>query len=279
MTGNGQARVRVTILGCGSSGGVPRVGGAWGVCDPSEPRNRRTRCSLLVEAYQGTYSHETSTVVLIDTSPDLRAQLLAAKVTHIDAVLYTHDHADQSHGIDDVRAIVYHQRHRIPAYMDEVTSHSLINRFGYIFETPIGSHYPALLDAQIMPEPGEVLQINGAGGWIGFRVLNQNHGEMNSLGFRFGPVAYCNDCKLLPEASLAACYGLDLFIVDALRYAPHPSHAHLDQSLAWINTLKPKQAVLTNMHLDLDYKTLCETLPEGVIPAYDGLYFDLNLDQ
>ena len=279
MTGNGQARVRVTILGCGSSGGVPRVGGDWGVCDPNDPRNYRTRCSLLVEAYQGTYSHETSTVVLIDTSPDLRAQLLAAKVTHIDALLYTHDHADQSHGIDDLRAIVYHQRRRIPTFMDAATSQSLINRFGYIFETPVSSHYPALLDAQAMPEPGQVLQINGEGGSIGFQVLAQNHGDIDSLGFRFGPVAYCNDCKLLPDASLAACHGLDLFIVDALRYTPHPSHAHLDQSLAWIETLKPKQAVLTNMHLDLDYQTLCDALPDGVMPAYDGLYFDLNLEK
>jgi phosphoribosyl 1,2-cyclic phosphate phosphodiesterase len=249
------------------------------VCDPSNPRNYRTRCSLLVEAYQGTYDHEQATVVLIDTSPDLRAQLLAAKVTHIDALLYTHDHADQSHGIDDLRAIVYHQRRRIPTYMDAATSQSLINRFGYIFETPAGSHYPALLDAQTMPEPGQVLEINGAGGAIGFQVLAQNHGDIDSLGFRFGPVAYCNDCKFLPEASLAACQGLDLFLVDALRYVPHPSHAHLDQSLAWIDTLKPKQAVLTNMHLDLDYQTLCDTLPNGVIPAHDGLYFDLSLGQ
>jgi phosphoribosyl 1,2-cyclic phosphate phosphodiesterase len=277
MTGNGQARVRVTILGCGSSGGVPRVGGDWGVCDPSDPRNYRTRCSLLVEAYQGTYSHETSTVVLIDTSPDLRAQLLAAKVTHIDALLYTHDHADQCHGIDDLRAIVYHQRRRIPAFMDANTTKSLKGRFGYIFETPAGSLYPAIMDADAMPDPGQVLQINGAGGAIGFEVLAQNHGDIDSLGFRFGSVAYCNDCKHLPQASLAACHGLDLFIVDALRYTPHPSHAHLDQSLAWIDTLKPKQAVLTNMHLDLDYQTLCDTLPNGVIPAYDGLYFDLSV--
>jgi phosphoribosyl 1,2-cyclic phosphate phosphodiesterase len=279
MTENGQARIRVTILGCGSSGGVPRVGGDWGVCDPYNPLNHRTRCSLLVEAYQGTYDHEQATCILIDTSPDLRAQLLGANVTHVDALLYTHDHADQSHGIDDLRAIVYLQRRRIPTFMDTATSQSLINRFDYIFETPAGSHYPALLDAQTMPEPGQVLQINGAGGAIGFQVLAQNHGDIDSLGFRFGPVAYCNDCKFLPEASLAACQGLDLFIVDALRYVPHSSHAHLDQSRAWIDLLKPKQAVLTNMHVDLDYQTLCDTLPDQVIPAYDGLFFDLSLDQ
>jgi phosphoribosyl 1,2-cyclic phosphate phosphodiesterase len=155
MTQAAATHLRVTILGCGSSGGVPRVGGEWGACDPQDPRNYRTRCSLLVEAYQGTYSHETSTVVLIDTSPDLRTQLLRAKVSHVDALLYSHDHADQSHGIDDLRAIVYHQRKRIPTFMDEVTQYNLVRRFGYIFETPPGSHYPALLDALTMPHRGK----------------------------------------------------------------------------------------------------------------------------
>lgn len=270
-------RAKVTILGCGSSGGVPRVGGDWGACDPTDPRNYRTRCSLLVEAYQGTYSHETSTCVLVDTSPDLRTQLLAAQVSHIDALLYTHDHADQSHGIDDLRALVYLQRKRIPTYMDDVTKRQLVTRFGYIFETPPGSHYPALLDACQMPLPGQVLTIHGPGGALDVQILAQNHGDIDSLGFRFGPVAYCNDCKILPDASLAACQGVEVFIVDALRHIPHPSHAHLEQSMAWIEIVKPKQAILTNLHIDLDYAALAASLPDHIVPAVDGLVVDVAL--
>ena len=267
-------RVRVTILGCGSSGGVPRVGNEWGACDPDDPRNRRTRCSLLVERYESTYSHETSTVVLIDTSPDLREQLLAARVSHIDGLLYTHDHADQSHGIDDLRALVYNQRKRIPTWMDEATANSLLVRFGYIFKTPEGSNYPALLDYKPMPMPGKTVTIEGKGGVLDFKILQQNHGDIDSLGFRFGPVAYCNDCKILPISSLDACRGADLFIVDALRDTLHPSHANVAQALDWIDVVKPTAAILTNMHIDLDYTELSARLPTGIVPAVDGLVWD-----
>jgi phosphoribosyl 1,2-cyclic phosphate phosphodiesterase len=267
-------RIRVTVLGCGSSGGVPRVGNDWGACDPAEPRNARTRCSLLVEYYQGTYDHNQATVVLIDTSPDLRVQLNQARVTHIDGLLYTHDHADQTHGIDDLRALVYGQQKRIPTWMDEATSTSLLTRFGYIFQTPAGSNYPALLDYKTMPAPFESVTIDGAGGPISFQVLPQNHGDIDSLGFRFANVAYCNDVKILPDATLAACAGLDLFIVDALRDTLHPSHANVAQALDWIEAIKPKHAILTNMHIDLDYRALANRLPEGVEPAYDGIVWD-----
>lgn len=267
-------RVRVTILGCGSSGGVPRVGNEWGACDPNDPRNERTRCSLLVEYYQGTYSHETSTVVLIDTSPDLRFQLNKAGVSHIDGLLYTHDHADQTHGIDDLRALVYNQRKRIPTWMDAATSNSLLTRFGYIFETPKGSSYPALLDYRAMPDVGACVTIDGPGGALDFMVLAQNHGDIDSLGFRFGPVAYCNDCKFLPDQTIEACIGADFFIVDALRDTLHPSHANVAQALDWIDAIKPKHAILTNMHIDLDYVELSSRLPSGVEPAVDGLVWD-----
>lgn len=270
MTG----RVRVTILGCGSSGGVPRVGNEWGACDQNDPRNRRTRCSILVERYEGVYAHENSTVVLIDTSPDLREQLLAARVSHIDALLYTHDHADQSHGIDDLRALVYNQRKRIPTYMDDVTANSLLARFGYIFQTPKGSSYPALLEYISMPACGETVRVEGVGGALNFQVLAQNHGDIDSLGFRFGPVAYCNDCKILPESTLAACIGVDLFIVDALRDTLHPSHATVAQALEWVGIIKPTRAVLTNMHIDLDFEELSRRLPAEVAPAVDGLVWD-----
>jgi phosphoribosyl 1,2-cyclic phosphate phosphodiesterase len=253
---------------------VPRVGNDWGACDPTDPRNERTRCSLLVERYEGTYSHETSTVVLIDTSPDLRVQLNKAGVTHIDGLLYTHDHADQSHGIDDLRALVYHQRKRIPTWMDEVTARSLLLRFGYIFETPKGSSYPSLLDYLPMPLPGRSVAVSGPGGTLDFQVLAQNHGDIDSLGFRFGPVAYCNDCKLLPDATLDACRGADMFIVDALRDMPHPSHATVHQALEWIDYIQPTAAILTNMHIDLDYGALAARLPEHVVPGVDGLVWD-----
>jgi phosphoribosyl 1,2-cyclic phosphate phosphodiesterase len=267
-------RVRVTILGCGSSGGVPRIGNDWGACDPSDPRNNRTRCSLLVEYYNGNYSHETSTVVLIDTSPDLRVQLNRAGVSHIDGLLYTHDHADQTHGIDDLRALVYGQRKRIPTWMDAPTAASLLLRFGYVFETPLGSSYPALLDYLPMPTPSQVVTIDGPGGTLDFQVLAQNHGDIDSLGFRFGPVAYCNDCKLLPDQTIEACKGIDLFIVDALRDTPHPSHANVAQALDWIEAIGPRHAILTNMHIDLDYTQLSSRLPAGVEPAIDGLIWD-----
>jgi phosphoribosyl 1,2-cyclic phosphate phosphodiesterase len=267
-------RVRVTLLGCGSSGGVPRVGNEWGVCDPNDPRNNRTRCSLLAEYYQGSYHHDTSTVVLIDTSPDLRVQLNRAGVSHIDGLLYTHDHADQTHGVDDLRALVYNQRKRIPTWMDGPTSSSLLRRFGYIFETPQGSSYPALLDYRPMPAHGAYVTIDGAGGALDFQVLAQRHGDIDSLGFRFGRVAYCNDCNILPDATLKACEGTDLFIVDALRDTTHPSHANVAQALSWIETIKPKHAILTNMHIDLDYTELSARLPAGVEPAVDGLVWD-----
>jgi phosphoribosyl 1,2-cyclic phosphate phosphodiesterase len=267
-------RIRVTILGCGSSGGVPRVGNEWGACDPLDPRNERTRCSILVERYEGTYGHETSTVVLIDTSPDLRVQLNRAGVTRIDGLLYTHDHADQSHGIDDLRALVYNNRKRIPTWMDEATATSLLVRFGYIFQTPKGSSYPSLLDYTPMPEPGEYVYVHGPGGTLDFQVLAQNHGDIDSLGFRFGPVAYCNDCKTLPPQTLEACKGVDVFIVDALRHMIHPSHATVEQALEWIDEIKPRHAILTNMHTDLDYRELSAQLPAGVVPAVDGLVWD-----
>jgi phosphoribosyl 1,2-cyclic phosphate phosphodiesterase len=267
-------RVRVTILGCGSSGGVPRVGNDWGACDPNDARNNRTRCSILVEYYQGRYRHEDATVVLIDTSPDLRVQLNRAGVTHIDGLLYTHDHADQTHGIDDLRALVYGQQKRIPTWMDAPTAASLLTRFGYIFKTPAGSNYPALLDFQPMPLAGSSVAIDGPGGALDFMVLAQNHGDIDSLGFRFGPVAYCNDCKILPDQTIEACLGVDLFIVDALRDTLHPSHANVAQALDWIEAIGPKHAILTNMHIDLDYVELSSRLPKGVEPAVDGLVWD-----
>ena len=267
--------LRITILGSGSSGGVPRVGGDWGVCDPNEPKNRRTRCGLLLERWKGAAEEGEATTVLIDTPPDLREQLLAADVRRLDAVVYSHDHADQVHGIDDVRALVQRMRRRIPAYMDTPTRTTLERRFRYIFHGEGG--YPAILTLSEEITPGVPLTLDGPGGPLTLTPLLQDHGGGPSLGFRSGDFAYSNDVANLPRGTLSALDGLDLWIVDALRYTPHPTHAHVERTLGWIDELKPRRAVLTNLHIDLDYATLVRELPQGVEPAYDGWRADLAL--
>jgi phosphoribosyl 1,2-cyclic phosphate phosphodiesterase len=269
--------LRFTILGCGSSGGVPRVGGDWGLCDPNEPKNRRTRCSLLVErkAASAPWLPETTTTVLIDTSPDLREQLLAAKVKRLDAVLLTHDHADQTHGVDDLRALWQQSRRRVPIHMSAETAAVMLRRFDYVFTQPAGSLYPAIADALVDLEPGSRTIVEGPGGAIEALALDQDHGTMRTLGFRFGPAAYCNDVVELPEATLAALEGLDLWIVDALQDAPHLTHAHVEKSLGWIARLEPKRAVLTNLHVSLDYDALDARTPAHVRPAFDGLRIEV----
>jgi phosphoribosyl 1,2-cyclic phosphate phosphodiesterase len=263
------SRLRVTILGCGSSGGVPRADGDWGQCDPAEPRNRRSRCGLLVQRWRDDVDDpRAATTALIDTSPDLREQLIAAHVSHVDAILYTHDHADQTHGIDDVRALVLRMRRRARVWMDAPTRERLMRRFGYCFAGEGG--YPPILEDCGDLRHGENVVIDGPGGDIAFTPLTQDHGGTISLGFRFGAIAYSNDVVALPQRTLSRLDGLDLWIVDALRRNPHPTHAHLARSLEWIAAVRPRRAVLTNMHVDLDYQTLRRELPPGVEPAHDG---------
>ena len=270
--------LRLTILGCGSSGGVPRVGGDWGACDPSNPKNRRTRGSLLVErkAAGAPWGPETTTTVLVDTSPDMRAQLLAADVRRLDAVLLTHDHADQTHGVDDLRAFWMRQRARVPVYMDEATAAVMTHRFAYCFRQPEGSPYPAIADARVTLGPGVETVVEGPGGPITALALDQDHGFVRSLGFRFGAAAYSNDVVELPDATMAALADLDLWIVDALQDGPHMSHAHVDKTLGWIERLAPKRAVLTNMHQSLDYEALTARCPPGMQPAWDGMRIELE---
>jgi phosphoribosyl 1,2-cyclic phosphate phosphodiesterase len=263
--------LQVRILGCGSSGGVPRIGNDWGACDPSEPRNRRTRCSILLRS-QGAEGQEP-TAVLIDTSPDMREQLLAARVRRLDAVILSHEHADQCHGIDDLRAIVLINRRRMTVYMDERTAGLILPRFNYCFEGT--SAYPAILEHRNLPAPGHALVVDGPGGPMTLIPLEQDHGAAPSLGFRVGNFAYCNDVVRLPDHTLARLHGLDVLIVDALRYAAHPTHAHVAQALEWIDRLKPRRAVLTNLHVDLDYRKLLSELPAGVEPAYDGMEIEI----
>ncbi len=256
---------RLILLGTGSSGGVPRVGGDWGACDPSEPRNRRRRCCALVELGDGDGN---VTRILIDTSPDLREQLLEAGVDRLDAVVFTHDHADQTHGIDDVRALVIRHRAPIPVYADAATWQSLNKRFGYCFDGVAG--YPPILAPRSQLHPFRNVPISGPAGSIDLLPLPLEHGDIEALGFRIGDVAYCNDVNEIPRSSKDRLQGLDVLIVDALRYTPHPTHAHLERTLEWIDELKPRRAVLTNMHIDMDYATLRRELPPHVEPGYDG---------
>lgn len=258
--------LRATILGCGSSGGVPRVGGDWGVCDPSNPKNRRRRCSLLLQQGQG----DALTNVLIDTSPDMREQMLSADVDHLDAVWYTHEHADHTHGIDELRGYFLRQRKRIPVWADTTTAGMLMTRFAYCVVQAPSSDYPPILELQSIVAQRDVMA-GGSGGQISATPFYVQHGNIQALGFRIGNLAYTPDLNDIPEQSLAALSGLDVWIVDALRPKPHPSHFSLSETLGWIERLKPKHAVLTNMHVDLDYATLRAELPANVEPAFDGM--------
>ena len=263
-----------TILGCGSSGGVPRADSAWGACDPDEPRNRRSRCSLLVRR-KSEVPGAPETTLVIDTSPEFRQQTSAAGVTRLDAVLYTHDHADQTHGIDDLRAFWLRNRRLTPCYMDAATHAGLMRRFAYVFEGEGG--YPAICEAVTLPPLGEAFQIDGPSGSIPILTFDQDHGAIRSVGYRIGEVAYSSDIVGLPDEAGPALEGLEVWIVDSLRRTPHPTHAHLDMALEWIDRFKPRRAILTNMHQDLDYATLVRSLPVGVEPAYDGMRFEVMI--
>ncbi len=264
--------LQAVILGSGASSGVPRLGGPggagdWGACDSRNPKNRRRRCSLLVRRK----SPNGETVVLIDTSPDLREQLLAAGVVRLDAVFFSHEHADQLHGIDDLRAVAYLMRRRIDVYGDHGTMDRVRHRFGYCFEMPEGSDYPPILNAHAIAQPFRPMMIDGPGGPVLVSVFEQTHGRVHSLGFRFGPIGYSSDVNHLPEDAFAALEGVDIWVVDALRRAPHPTHANVATALEWIARVKPRHAVLTNLHVDLDYEALRRELPAGIEPAYDGM--------
>jgi phosphoribosyl 1,2-cyclic phosphate phosphodiesterase len=262
----------VVILGCGSSGGVPRLGGPdgrgfWGACDSSNPRNRRRRCSLLARRK----GKAGATQVLVDTSPDMREQLLDTAVSTLDGVLITHNHADQLHGLDDLRMIAINMRKRVDVWSDEASLEGILNRFAYCFVQAPGSDYPPVLNAHRIGEPLREFAIGGAGGDIPIRPFRQGHGAIHSLGFRFGPIAYSSDVHTLDDEAFEALHGVKVWIVDALRYTPHPTHSHVERSLDWIARLKPERAILTNMHVDLDYEKLKAELPPNVEPAYDGM--------
>lgn len=262
--------LEVVILGCGSSGGVPRGDGNWGVCDPHNPRNLRTRSSALFRR-MGVGG---VTNVVVDTSPEFRQQMVMAGVKHLDAVLYTHDHADQTHGIDDIRVFFIQGGQRIPVWLDQATYDSLMKRFGYVFE--FQNNYPAIAEPHLIPSHGTRWSVDGAGGAVPVVTFDQAHGNIRAVGYRIGGhngmggVVYSPDVSDLDEAAIEAVRGADLWIVDALRYHPHPTHAHLDKTLGWIADAGVKRAVLTNLHIDMDYEALNKRLPAGVEAGFDG---------
>ena len=258
--------VTFTILGCGSSAGVPRVGEGWGACDPANPKNRRRRCAALLERTNDA----GATTVLIDVGPDLREQLIDARVKKLDAILVTHPHADHTHGIDDLRPLFLIMRRRLEVHMDEPTALIVRSAFSYIFESPAGSGYPPIA-TDIRLTADRPLAVEGEGGAIAVTPFDLNHGEINALGFRIGGLAYTPDVSRIPEASRRFLEGLDVWVIDALRYRPHPSHFSVEEALREIEAMRPRRAILTNLHTDLDYDALAKRLPPNVTPAYDGM--------
>ena len=265
-------RIIATILGCGSSGGVPRIGNDWGACDPHEPRNRRRRCSLLIEGWRDGIDEPTR--ALVDTGADLREQLLDARVDRVDAVLYTHEHADHTHGIDDLRVLALHNRRRVDVFFTHECGERLREAFGYCFSTPPGSSYPPILNAHDVV-PGQVIDIGGPGGTLTIAAFDLIHGDIHALGYRIGGLAYACDLSAVPDGSTKALENLDNWIVDALRPTPHPSHLSLPETLDLIERFRPRQAILTNMHIDLDYRTTDAETPPHVTPAFDGMQIDV----
>lgn len=257
--------MRITILGCGPSGGVPLVGDVWGGCDPLNPKNRRLRTSALIQ--------NEGANLLIDTSPDLRQQLLQAQISTIDAVLYTHDHADHIHGIDDLRSVYFGMRQGpIPVYGSKITLDALQERFSYLFaprEVARPALYPEILSPHIIDL--SPFKLHG----LQFQPFEQDHGYSTTLGFRFDDAAYSTDVVRLDECAFEALEGLDLWIVDCLSRVPRPSHAHLALTLSWIKRLKPKRAVLIHLNQEMDYDAVSRGLPRGVELAYDGMRIDV----
>lgn len=263
--------LRVTILGCGSSGGVPRPGSGWGACDPSNPKNRRRRCSILIERV----GKAGTTSVLVDTGPDLREQLIDARVEHLDAVIVTHEHADHTHGIDDLRPLVLHMGRIVDVHMDAATLSLMRERFSYIFETPPGSGYPPIARAWEL-FPGSPFAIDGAGGRLEVLPFHVRHGEIDALALRVDGLLYMPDVSAIPEGAESLLSGLDCWIIDALRYRRHPTHFSLAEALDWIARAKPRHAVLTNLHTDLDFARLVAESPDGTRPAFDGMVIEVD---
>lgn len=267
-------RRRFTILGCASSPGVPRINGDWGACDPANPKNRRTRTAFMAEQIGPDGG---VTTVVFDTGPDFREQMIAAKVQNIDAVLYTHHHADHLHGIDDLRGYFITSSKRIPIYAEPDTMRRIHEGFPYCLETPPGSNYPPIVEAHVVDDLDRDIVIDGAGGPLRIKPHLQQHGDIVSLGFRIGDVAYCTDVSDFPSESIGKLQKLDTIIIDTLQYKYHPSHLSLEQSLGWIEKFGAKHAILTHMHTPLDYDTVMRETPDHIEPAYDQMRFEVEI--
>lgn len=255
--------MRITILGCGGAGGVPMISAGWGRCDPNEPKNRRLRPSILVE--------DANARILVDTSPDLREQLLGVGVRHLDAILFTHAHADHIHGMDEIREVNRAMGRAIPCWTNHQTLELLHQRFGYCF-LGIEQGQPIFrpwLVPNVIHGPFQI-------GDVALSSWTQDHGWGESLGFRFGNAAYTTDAVALPDEAFDALRGLDLWIIGTLTDTPHMTHAHVGLALEWIERVKPKRAILTHMGPGLDYQTLKDSLPAGVEPAYDGMVLEIS---
>jgi phosphoribosyl 1,2-cyclic phosphate phosphodiesterase len=263
-----------TILGCGSSPGVPRINGDWGACDPVNPKNRRSRAALLIEQ---TGADGGTTTVVIDTGPDFREQMIAANVKTIDAVFYSHPHADHIHGIDDLRGYVQSTGRRMPIWADALTMERIREGFGYCMETPAGSNYPPIVEPNIIDPSLGPVAITGAGGTIRLQPVLQHHGSIMSMGFRIGGFAYCSDVSDFPPDTIGKLTGLDMLVIDTLQYKFHPSHLSLEQSLGWIERFSPRRAVLTHMHTPLDYATVMRETADYIEPAYDGMRLEFDV--
>ncbi|ESQ77071.1 MBL fold metallo-hydrolase [Asticcacaulis sp. YBE204] len=266
--------LKTTILGSGCSTGVPRADGYWGRCDPENPKNRRSRCSALFQAFDTSNPTQTTNIV-VDTSPDFRTQIMQTGIKHLDAVLWTHDHADQTHGIDDMRAFALLNKMQVPGYMDAATYEGLTSRFSYVFTGKMG--YPPICDPRRVPDFGATWFLSGVGGEVGVKTFDQAHGPIRSVGYRIGDVAYSSDISGLPEDSFGILDGIRVWIVDALRYQPHPTHAHLELALEWAARVRPERTILTNLHQDMDYEELKAQLPDGVEVAYDQMIIDIEM--
>lgn len=257
----------VTILGCGGSSGVPMIGNQWGLCNPANPKNIRTRSSILIQ--------QDDITLLVDTSPDLRAQFLRENISSLTAVLFTHEHADHTHGIDDLRSICWLMKAPLPAYGDVPTMRQLAKRFDYVFRqvNPADLYYKPSLIPHTITGP---LNFTGKNSALTVLPFEQDHVFMKTLGFRIGDFAYSTDVKNMPEESFAALRGVKTWVVDCSRREEHPTHSHLPQTLDWIARVQPKTAYLVHMGTSLDYDTLCAELPPHIRPAYDGLKIDMN---
>lgn len=261
--------LKVTMLGSGASSGVPVIGCGCAVCSSRDPRDKRTRVSIVVES--------STTRVLVDASPDLRQQLLAFGATKFDAVVFTHEHADHMHGIDELRALNWHKNGPLDTYADARTLVAAKRRFGYAFEPPgalaaKGAWVVPVLTPRVV-EPGVPFRI----GDIYVAAFVQIHGEDRdpTLGLRFGRFGYSTDVKEMPEAGFAALAGIDTWIVDCLQADPNWAHSHLAQTLDWIERVGPRRAILTHMNHRVGYTDWASKLPKGVEPGYDGLVIDV----